>query len=386
MALVKEISLTKVLSFGEKTTISLEPLNILIGMNGSGKSNLVDVFNLLRAAPTDFQKPIREGGGVREWLWKGSKASTPSVEINVVFENDIAPTRNIRYVLAFSETQQRFCLIDERIEYETLNEKEPCRFYCYNGKDPYLNINGTMQSADNVIIDKSIFMQIRDSRSYPEITFLGNQLQQIAIYRNWAFGRGTPPRMPQSADMPNTHLAEDCSNLGLVLKHFQYADNSTVEHILEVMSNLNGGIEDFDVNIEGGTVQLFMREDGMTIPAPRMSDGTLRFLCLAAVLCDPSPPPLICIEEPELGLHPDAISSLAELLVDASKRTQLIVTTHSSMLVDCFTETPECVLITEKDRGSTDIKRLSREELSPWLDKYRLGQLWMQGEFGGVRW
>ncbi len=112
----------------------------------------------------------------------------------------------------------------------------------------------------------------------------------------------------------------------------------------------------------------------------------MRYLCLLAVLCDPSPPPLICIEEPELGLHPDILPKLADLLIAASERTQLIVTTHSDILVDAMTERPDAVLICEKHDGRTEIKRLDTEELERWLKDYRLGELWTRGALGGTRW
>jgi predicted ATPase len=107
---------------------------------------------------------------------------------------------------------------------------------------------------------------------------------------------------------------------------------------------------------------------------------------LLAVLCDPSPPPLVCIEEPELGLHPDIIPKVADLLIDASERTQLIVTTHSDILVDAMTEQPDAVLICEKHNGQTKIRRLNSEKLQEWLNEYRLGELWISGELGGTRW
>ena len=96
-----------------------------------------------------------------------------------------------------------------------------------------------------------------------------------------------------------------------------------------------------------------------TIPLIRMSDGTIRWLALLAILLNPDPPPLVCIEEPELGLHPDMIHELAKLLVDASSRMQLIVTTHSDRLIEEFTETPEVVVVCEKDNGSSTLRRLS---------------------------
>ena len=146
------------------------------------------------------------------------------------------------------------------------------------------------------------------------------------------------------------------------------------------------GIDDYFVQVEAGSVQVFLREGNGPDSATRLSDGTLRYLCLLAILCNPALPNLVCIEEPELGLHPDILPSLADLLREASERCQLIVTTHSDTLVDALTETPESIVICEKENGQTKLKRLEKDELSHWLEKYRLGELWTSGELGGTRW
>jgi predicted ATPase len=107
---------------------------------------------------------------------------------------------------------------------------------------------------------------------------------------------------------------------------------------------------------------------------------------MAALLPD-NPPPLICLEEPELGLHPDALQLVAEVLRDAAERTQLIVTTHSDALVDALSGKPEAVIVCERDfDNATSFRRLSRADLSLWLERYRLGELWRKGEIGGNRW
>jgi len=146
------------------------------------------------------------------------------------------------------------------------------------------------------------------------------------------------------------------------------------------------GIEDVDVRVEGGTAQVFLIEAKGVIPATRLSDGTLRYLAILTLLCDPSPPPLIVLEEPELGLHPDMLPTLARLLADASTRTQLVVTTHAPGLVDAFSDNPEAILVCERDENGTHIERLDATHLAPWLEKYRLGELWARGQIGGTRW
>jgi predicted ATPase len=192
-------------------------------------------------------------------------------------------------------------------------------------------------------------------------------------------------REPQKADMRNDRLDEDFSNLGLFLSRLRKTPKAKAA-ILEGLKDLYEGVDDFEPVVEGGSVQVFFSEGDFSVPATRLSDGTLRYLCLLAILCDPEPPPLICIEEPELGLHPDILPKLADLLLFASERTQLIVTTHSDLLVDAMTECPENVIVCEKHDGKSEMHRLKRDDLSNWLAKYRLGQLWTRGKIGGTRW
>jgi predicted ATPase len=192
--------------------------------------------------------------------------------------------------------------------------------------------------------------------------------------------------MPQKPDLPEDFLLEDASNLGLVLNNLQYRMGTKA--LVEQLKKFYEPVEEIQPRISSGTVQLFLREAGLSqpVPATRLSDGTLRYLCLLTILCHPEPPPLICIEEPELGLHPDILPTIAELLIDASQRTQLIVTTHSDTLISALSKVPEAVLVCELDQDGTHLRRLSREPLEEWLDRYALGEVWRMGEIGGVRW
>ena len=386
--LIHSVQLTNFLSFGPTSpAIPLGPLNVIIGPNGAGKSNLLESIALLQSAPEQLLKPIREGGGVLDWLWKGSE-DIPTACLDVVINNPIG-VKDLRYVLGFTASGQRFEIVDERIENATAltPDKLPHFYYDFDGGQPVLNIKGEKRQLQpqDVDLEKSILSQRRDPDQYPELTYLGQVLGKIRLYREWSFGRYTLPRLPQKADLPNEHLEPDCSNLGLVLNRLR-RDPAVKRRLLTALQALYDGIDDYDVQIEGGTVQVFFHEGRIPIPATRLSDGTLRYLCLLAVLCHPNPPPLVCIEEPELGLHPDVLPTLADLLKEASTRTQLIVTTHSDVLVDAMSDQPEAVLVAEKGEHGTSLTRLDAEKLKPWLEKYRLGQLWTRGEIGGTRW
>ena len=252
---------------------------------------------------------------------------------------------------------------------------------------PEVRVGGRAKALEGELVkpNLSILAQLRDPEQYREFAHLADGYEKIRIYRDWTFGRNTVCRSPQPADMRSDRLEEDFSNLGLVLSRLRRAPKVKAA-ILDGLKNLYDGMSDFDIAVEGGTVQVFFTEGDFSIPATRLSDGTLRYLCLLAILCDPEPPPLICIEEPELGLHPDILPKLADLLIEASSRTQLIVTTHSDVLIDAMTNHPEAVVVCEKHEGQTEMRRLDKKQLAVWLEKYRLGHLWTSGQLGGNRW
>ncbi len=393
MQLFDELELTNLLSFGsDAQALPLGPLNVLIGPNGSGKSNLIEAISLLRSAPGELVVPIRDGGGVRDWLWKGAKKPVTACLEAVVRHREDRPL--LRYRLAFTEVGARLEVTDERIENAAAapGQPKPNFYFGYEQGRPMLNVcavpgQPTQRGLrkEEVNPQRSILSQRKDPDQYPEITYLGEAFARIRIFREWSFGRYTAPRLPQPADLPNDFLSEDARNLGLVLNRLRQ-EPETKRRLIEELRRLYDGIDDFDVKVEGGTVQVFFQEGAWTVPATRLSDGTLRYLCLLAVLCHPDPPPLICIEEPELGLHPDIVPQLAPLLLDAATRTQLIVTTHSDILVDALTENPSAVIVCEKHDGATRLRRLDSAELGPWREKYRLGDLWTRGELGGTRW
>jgi predicted ATPase len=376
--LIRSIELKNFLSFGDgQGPVALGNLNVVIGLNGSGKSNLLEAIDLLRSAPEQLPKPIREGGGVLDWLWKGADG-TPVASLDVVVANPKG-VQDLRYCLSFTAAGQRFEMVDERIENEKpidANHPQPYLYYHFNAGKPVLNVKGDKRSLqrEDVDLDLSILSQRKDPDQYPELTWLGRTLGRMRIYREWSFGRYTPPRMPQKTDLPNEHLEPDGRNLGLMLNRLR-RDPQAKHKLLSALRVLYAGVDDYDVQIEGGTVQVFLQEGRYTIPATRLSDGTLRYLCLLAILCQPNPPPLVCIEEPELGLHPDVLPTLAELLKDAATRTQLIVTTHSDALVDAMNDPPEVVLVAERTAQGSLLRKLDTDKLKPWLERYRLGTL-----------
>ena len=406
--LLKSIKVDGLLSFRD-VQLELRPLNVLIGPNASGKSNLIEIMALLQAVPRDLSGFFRRSGGISDWLWKGAGPDQQTGEVGTV-EAIVAHDSGqmpLRYVLRLAERGQQFDIAAERLENERPNAiylSEPFRFFHVTNGYGQLSINWRewqpsaeegdrpppqtrRVSRDDLTPGQSVLHEMKDPTLYSEMSFVGRQFDAIRLYREWNMGRASAIRRAQPTDSPTDFLEEDFANLSLILNRLE--GGPTMRTVEESLKEFYETYERIGVKIEANTAQLWIREKGLNsaVPATRLSDGTLRFLALLSVLCHPEPPPLVCIEEPELGLHPDVIRMVAKLLKEASTRTQLIVTTHSERLIDELHDDPESVVVCERyQETGTELRRLDFENLKAWLEKYELGELWTKGQIGGTRW
>jgi predicted ATPase len=424
---IHQLKIKNFLSYGSnEQIIDLQPLNVIIGSNASGKSNLIEVIGFLQASPTNLMQPIREGGGAREWFWKGNGKISPIAKIEALINypaNYPDATMRMRYHLEIALVKERLEIIDEAIENEKKNhpsEEDVYFYYRYQHGSPVINtriINteeggGSRQSSrstksvptahqddrinndyrnltrESLKPDQSVLSQRKDPELYPELTYVANQFAEIKLYREWIFGRYNASRQPQKIDLPEDFLLEDASNLGLIINKLENDYNTAYQKLIEEMQVFYALAERISTRLSGGTVQIYLHEKGLSKPIPgtRLSDGTLRYLCLLTLLLHPDPPPLICLEEPELGLHSDVLPALARLLIDASQRTQLIVTTHSDALISALSEVPESVMICERDEMGSYLNRIDPNDVQTLLENHTLGELWRMGELGGNRW
>jgi predicted ATPase len=386
---LERISIKGLLSFGpEGIDLPMRPLNVLIGPNGSGKTNFIEALALLKAAPEDFSRPIRDSGGAREWLWKGLNGSSEGA-ISVRLPGSPSAVPTLDYRIVFRANADRVEVVEEAIREEKtgLPLDELNEYYQMEHGKASIGEGGNHREIGprELLMDQSILSQIKDASRYKNLTSLQRSYSAMRFYRNWSFGPKTAMRAEQSAQMRHDFLDDGGQNLAVVLGAFPMALKKRVKLELQVVYE---GITDVGVaNRSGGNLQVMIEEEnGREIPASRLSDGTLRYLCLLTILLDPSPPPLVVIEEPELGLHPDVIPKIAELLIEASGRMQLVVTTHSRMLIDALADDPESVVVCSREHGESRMERLNSEDLSEWLDTYSLGDLWSKGEIGGNRW
>ena len=353
------------------------------------------MIGVLRATPNDLSVPFREGGGDDYWMWRGEKSASEArleVVVEPTFWSSARPP--LRYSLAYDTIFSPY-INKEIVEDERPRKgKDATECYLKRGSDKigltYQADSGGRSRRELPSKDfasfQSILAQLKDPSQYPELTTLGRELARIQIYQEWSFGRNTPPRLAQKADLPNDSLSEDGKNLGMVLNRIE-GNPKAKKQLLTALRQLYHGIDDYYVQVEAGSVQVFIKEGNVPISRRRGCPTALS----ATFACSPScvtrgyrhwsvsrnrnsgsiptscPAWRTCCAKP-----PSAASS-------SSPRTRI-------PLVDALTETPESIVVCEKENGQTKLKRLDKDDLSHWLEKYRLGELWTSGELGGNRW
>ena len=372
--------------------LDMQGLTVLIGPNGGGKSNLLDVFALMaEAAKGGLNEGILRRGGGGALLYRSRRGGL-AFEFEFAsgeFESTIGDIHYSLEVLPLSDLP----IVNVRSEKvysiggDTLDSETPPLTLVHREYEKLTFLNDFTGAKEDKRIDRVgelAISQIKDRTSYPIPYELLSELENWTLYRPIRVDSGAAARAPQMI-RHGLRLLPDGSNLSSVLYSIKDQHLVLWTEICEILGLAYPGFRALTFPPEGGDGKIVLRwaEDphSDSFSATLLSDGTLRFLSLLAILKSPNPPPLICIEEPEIGLHPDWIKIVAELLESAATRTQIIVATHSPELVSHVQ--PEHVVVVEKENGQSTFARLKEDELSAWLDKFRLGDLWLSGEIGG---
>lgn len=385
--LIEEIAIENLLSFGPNgVTLAMRPLNVLIGPNGSGKSNFLDVIGFMKALPHDAWEPMRKGRSFDSWqhcTQSGLRSQSSQLSATTRLCSRIDP--EIRIV---HEVSIRFIaspsIETESIMMSDLNNPTNVAVTLFSSADWSSDV-GDVNEFEYFDAGQSRLSQPDIVSHVRELRLIGRNYNAIRLYRDWHFGRSSPVRNPGSTAAMAESLDEDWSNFIPVLNEIQGVP-ALKRRLVEQLRDLYDELTDFYVQIAQDNMILWLYEGDRKVPASRLSDGTVRYMCLLAILLNPNPPPLVCIEEPELGLHPDLVVRVADLLKEASTRMQLVVTTHSDMLLDALSDTPESIVVCSKENGETVMTRLDADELAPYLEEQTLSSLWSSGQLGGRRW
>jgi predicted ATPase len=344
----------------------LEKLNVLIGANGAGKSNFVEFFRMLRAfADEGFQKFVNERGGGDGFFFLGPQV-TREVFAHLtfgenVYEFELTPT-------AASGIQ----IADERVQY-----------LGGHGIGGLTSI-GTGVMESNLKKKRDEQARLGPGREVP--AYVHFALANWTVYHFHDTSMLAPMRRDQSI-RDWGRFRPDASNVAAFLLHLREKNKGAYELIRDTVRLIAPFFDDFLLRPEtrGGDdqVRLEWQQRGSDFPfqPSHLSDGSIRFICIATALLQPQPPATIVIDEPELGLHPYAISMLADLVQSAAERMQVIIATQSPTLLDFFQ--PEHIITVNRDQGKSSFERLDAASLSEWLDDYSMGELWQKNVVHG---
>jgi predicted ATPase len=354
---IRKITIRGYKSIRSLENLELDNLNVLVGANGAGKSNFISFFRLLaRLMAGELNYYVAKNGGPDAFLFHGRKR-TPRMESEMYFGNN-------GYKFALEPTQTNgFIFAKEQFHWD------------YNGYDFSLGIgHAETQSASG--------------RHATVASYVVPSVRSWIVY-HFHDTSDSAPMKQNGALNDNAWLRPDGANLAAYLYRLQHQFPEHYRRIVDTVRLVAPFFADFQLRpnpLDPDSIQLEWREKGSDFPfrGHQLSDGTLRFICLATVLLQPDElmPSTILFDEPELGLHPYAIELLASLMQQTASRHQLIVSTQSVELLDQF-EAHQVIVVDRVDDQST-FHRLEADKLKGWLDEYAsLGELWKRNVFGG---
>ncbi|MDP2984826.1 MAG: AAA family ATPase [Candidatus Latescibacter sp.] len=362
MSVLNHITLENFKSI-KKLDLDLKPLNVFIGANGAGKSNFVGVFNFLNElVEGNLQTYTGTSGGANSILYFGIKRSD-SLSFDLSLDDN---TKGYRCVLkptvhdSFIIDEELFWIIDEG------GHKEHSMF---------LGNNNTESAIQKTLTDTQYV-------PFKEICPL---LKSWKIYH--FHDTTNSAAIKQTSDIENNRiLLPDGGNLAAFLYMLSKKYPVHFDNIQDAIRMVAPFFDRFVLEpsqLNEDKIRLEWKHKGTSdyFNASSLSDGTLRFMCLATLLLQPALPSIILLDEPELGLHPYAVAVLAGLLRSASKNSQVIIATQSVTLVNQFE--PEDIVVVERDKEQSIFRRLDKSNITEWLEDYGLGDLWEKNILGG---
>lgn len=340
----------------------LRDLNVIVGANGAGKSNLLSFFRLLRSfMGGGLNGFVSDQGGADSLMFNGVK-HTPAMSFGVMFGS-----RGYRFSL-------RPNLKDLLVAVEESRYYRPAAHQWWS-------LGGSMTDDSRLAAEAK--------GDTPDAKYSLPVYGTIMSWQDYHFhDTGHTAGMRRFAPVEdNARLRHDASNIAPYLLKLRREQPLAYRQLVDAVKFVLPAFDDFLLAVESfgarSMVSLSWRQKGSDYPMQpyHLSDGSIRFICLAAALLQPEPPALIILDEPELGLHPAAIAILAELITAASKRSQLIVATQSPLLLDAFS--PQDIIVATQRGGESVFSRLDAESLGSWLEEYSLGELWVKNVIAG---
>lgn len=349
-------------SIRELKDFELKNLNILVGANGSGKSNLISFFRMLQSLiDGTLADYVRNSGGISDLLYNGRKA-----------------TQEMAFETYFGRLGYRFKLVPGPGEGFALTD-EAC--FCCDGASQWWDLGDSVDNTSRLVEEaKGHYGDSENSKPVYDV---------VSSWKIYHFNDTTATASMRHAEIiqDNRALRNDAANIAPFLLFLRELNRPHYDEILHACRLVAPFLDDFLLEPQQlgpkTKVALSWKVKGSDYPMQpyHLSDGTIRFICLATALLQPNPPSTIIIDEPELGLHPEAIRILGELIEDAAKRTQLIIATQSPLLLDQFAI--KDIVVVKRKEGQSTFERLKHEDFTEWLQDYSVGQLWTKNVIQG---
>ncbi len=343
--------------------VDIRSINVLIGSNGSGKSNFIGAFTLLREITEGaLTRYVKTSGGADRILHFGSKVSK-EVRLHAYFNDSVD-----QYEISLEPTSTDGLVPIEEWAY----------FWKKKQFDAPYN-TGLPSNGEEAGISRP------DGKGVE--SYVKSALKSWRVYHFHDTGHSSPMKKVADVD-DNRFLRSDASNLAAFLYLLKSSNETEYRLLRNTMRRIAPFFDDFRLEpraLDKDAIRLEWKhsESDSYFDISSFSDGSLRFLALATLLLQPKElkPSIILLDEPELGLHPAAITVLGAMIRSASEDAQIIISTQSPILLDLFE--PEEVIIVEQREGKSEFSRLDPKRLSQWLDEYTLGELWEKNEIGG---
>ncbi len=402
--MIKSLRIINFLSF-RNTEVCLKPdQNVLIGINGSGKSNFLKAIKLLREGVIGIglKKHILDDlGGFDNIFFKGDKtdnsivleftfdaSSITNTNYGFHFIDDVvytitlfkAPSGQNFYVKEKIATIQGSVFLEFDNGIGVLHETEDSA----NGQNGKIKTDLKRYAFD---AQELALREVRESDSdrYLSLTTIKKAIKDIMVYDYFDI---TPRSMIRKPMLPTSEkkLSTDGTNLPQILNTIKINYRQSYRRITEMLTEVNPNFEGFSFNFIGGNIELMLDEKSLdsSIHVSSISDGTLRFLCLLGILYNPEKGKLLCIDEPEVGLHPDMILAIANAIKGAAETSTLIISTHSENLLNYF-DIEDVRVFEKNDDNSTQVTQYEKNQFEGWYEDFSLGSMWKQGDIGGVR-
>lgn len=336
-----------------RASVELRALNLLIGSNGSGKSNFVSALELLgRIVDSDLGLYVGRRGGASALLYRG-RDDLSSMSFDLIF-----PPYQYRSVLVPAAGDQLVFGLEQILR----------------------------PTSDGPVRVAMLGRGHRETRLHEEEPQVSAPVVEVLrgcrVFHFHDTSLGAPvKRLADAAD--NRQLTADAGNLAPFLRRVLDEHPADYERIRSTVAQVAPFFRDFVLEEERGRMRLRWRQVGVDgdFGADALSDGTLRFICLTTLLLQPDPPPLIVLDEPELGLHPYAVVVLAGMLRSAASRSQVVAATQSVSLINQFDV--EDLVVVERSEGGSTFGRRSSADFERWLEVYSVGELWEKNLLGG---